>query len=112
MHVLFADLVYQKNTDFLSALLAKSGVLDNHKATSNKLAFEWVMEQGTKVEWIKKARWVDDNNIITSSGISAGIDMSLYVIAKLYGDAVRNYIAKKAEKFAYILACMLILWYE
>ncbi len=80
-----------------SALLAKSGVLDNHKATSNKLALDWVMEQSTKVDWIKRARWVDDNNIITSSGISAGIDMSLYVIAKLYGEEVKNHIAKLAE---------------
>jgi len=80
-----------------AALLAKAGVLDNHKATSNKIAFEWVKEQGPKVHWVNKARWVDDGNIITSSGVSAGMDMSLYVISKLYGTAVSEEVAKITE---------------
>lgn len=80
-----------------SALLAKAGILDHHRATSNKIAFEWVVEQGPKVHWEKKARWVDDGNIITSSGISAGIDMSLYVLSKLFGERVRDEVARKAE---------------
>lgn len=41
-----------------SALLARSGILDNHRATSNKLSFNWVMEQGPNVNWVKKARWI------------------------------------------------------
>jgi len=80
-----------------AALLAKAGVLDGHKATTNKFAFNWVMEQGPKVDWVKKARWVDDGEVITSSGISAGIDMSLYVIARLFGEQVRDKLAKTAE---------------
>ncbi len=80
-----------------AALLARAGVLDHHKATTNKVAFDWVMEQGPLVNWIKQARWVDDGPVITSSGISAGIDMSLYVISRLYGEQVRDEIAKKAE---------------
>ena len=80
-----------------SALLAKTGVLDGLKATSNKRALNWVMEHGPKVEWQKKARWVDSGKIITSSGISAGIDMSLYTIARLYGEEVGDEIAARAE---------------
>ncbi|CEG57723.1 DJ-1/PfpI family protein [Legionella fallonii] len=80
-----------------AALLAKAGVLDGHKATTNKLAFDWVVEQGPKVDWIKQARWVDAGTTITSAGISAGIDMSLYVIARLFGDSVRDNVAKRAE---------------
>lgn len=80
-----------------AALLAKAGVLDGHKATTNKLAFDWVVEQGPKVDWIKQTRWVDDGAIITSAGISAGIDMSLYVIARLFGDEVRDELAQRAE---------------
>lgn len=84
-----------------AALLAKAGVLDHHKATTNKMAFDWVVQQGPLVHWIKKARWVDDGHVITSSGVSAGIDMSLYVVSKLYGETVRDDLAKKAE---YILS--------
>ncbi|KTD74972.1 DJ-1/PfpI family protein [Legionella waltersii] len=80
-----------------AALLAKAGVLDGHKATSNKRAFNWVTAQSTKVEWIKKARWVDDGKVITSSGISAGIDMSLYVVSRLFGKETRDELAKRAE---------------
>lgn len=80
-----------------AALLAKAGVLDGHRATTNKLAFQWVVEQGPQVNWIKKARWVDDGHVITSSGVSAGIDMSLYVISRLFGAQIRDEVAKKTE---------------
>lgn len=80
-----------------AALLAKAGALDNHRATSNKLAFHWVVEQGPHVIWIKKARWVDDDNVITSSGVAAGIDMSLYVIQKLCGQSVAKKVAYEME---------------
>lgn len=83
-----------------SALLAKAGVLDGLKATSNKKAFNWVVEQSPHVHWINKARWVDAGKVITSSGISAGIDMSLYTIARLYGESVRDEIAQRAEYVA------------
>lgn len=80
-----------------AALLAKAGVLDGHKATTNKRAFDWVTEQGPLVTWVRKARWVDDGRIITSSGISAGIDMSLHAIARLFGDDVRDAVAEVCE---------------
>ncbi len=83
-----------------AALLAKAGVLDGHKATTNKLAFNWVAEQGSQVIWIRNARWVDDGSVITSSGISAGIDMSLYVISRLFGEKTRDEIAQRAEYIA------------
>lgn len=68
-----------------SALLARTGLLDNRPATSNKLAWNWVLQQGPRVQWIRHARWVDDGTIITSSGVSAGIDMALSLIARLNG---------------------------
>ena len=68
-----------------SALLARTGLLDDRPATSNKLAWNWVLQQGPRVQWIRQARWVDDGTIITSSGVSAGIDMTLGLIARLHG---------------------------
>ena len=68
-----------------SALLARTGLLDGRPATSNKIAWDWVVQQGPKVKWIRRARWVDDGNIVTSSGVSAGIDMALSLIARLHG---------------------------
>jgi transcriptional regulator GlxA family with amidase domain len=66
-----------------SAILAKAGLLDGRRATSNKRAFKWVKEQGPKVEWVHEARWVDDGKFSTSSGVSAGIDMALAIIARI-----------------------------
>lgn len=80
-----------------SALLAKAGVLDGRNATSNKSAFLWVMEQGPNVEWRKVARWVQDGNIFTASGVSAGIDMSLAAIKDMQGKKTAETVANYAE---------------
>ena len=68
-----------------SALLAKAGLLDGRAATTNKAAFSWVCEQGPNVNWVREARWVEDDKFVTSSGVSAGIDMALGVISLLHG---------------------------
>lgn len=68
-----------------SALLARTGLMDGRPATSNKIAWDWVREQGPRVLWRRRARWVDDGNLLTSSGVSAGIDMTLALIARLHG---------------------------
>ncbi|HEY1848587.1 MAG TPA: DJ-1/PfpI family protein [Opitutaceae bacterium] len=68
-----------------SALLAKAGVLDGLRATSNKYSFAWVKSQGPSVRWVPKARWVEDGKFLTSSGVSAGMDMALALVAKLLG---------------------------
>ncbi len=66
-----------------AAMLARAGVLDGHRATTNKLSFSWVVGQGPRVEWVKEARWVEDGKFFTSSGVSAGIDMAVAAIAGL-----------------------------
>ena len=68
-----------------SALLAKTSLLNGMKATSNKRAFEWASSNGAEVNWVKKARWVKDGKFYTSSGISAGIDMTLGFVSDLHG---------------------------
>lgn len=80
-----------------SALLAKCGVLEGYSATTNKKAFEWVASQSQAVEWVKQARWVEDGKFFTSSGVSAGIDMTLALIKKLYGEEYAQSIANHAE---------------
>lgn len=80
-----------------SALLAKTGLLDNKDATSNKLAFNWVVSTNEKVNWIKKARWVIAENIYSSSGVSAGIDMTLGFLADQHGMTLAEKIAHDIE---------------
>lgn len=68
-----------------AAFLAKAGLLDGKAATTNKLNFDWVTQFGPGVDWKGRARWVHDGNVFTSSGVSAGMDMSLAVIEYLLG---------------------------
>lgn len=80
-----------------SYLLAATGLLDGLKATSNKRAFDMVVKSAPKVKWVRQARWVEDGKYFTSSGISAGIDMSLVLIARLLGRETSLEIARHAE---------------
>ncbi|WP_035795095.1 DJ-1/PfpI family protein [Clostridium akagii] len=80
-----------------SALLAKTEILDGKRATTNKRAFNWVIGQGKDVLWVREARWVKDGNIYTSSGVSAGIDMTLGFIADLMGKEKAIDISKSIE---------------
>ena len=80
-----------------SAILARAGVLDGVRATTNKRAFAWATSQGDKVDWQKEARWVEDGKFFTSSGVSAGMDMSLALIAKLLGQATAEEVATWTE---------------
>ncbi|HKC07345.1 MAG TPA: DJ-1/PfpI family protein, partial [Methylomirabilota bacterium] len=52
-----------------SALLARTGLMDGRPATSNKVAWDWVVQQGPRVKWQRRARWVDDGDLVTSSGV-------------------------------------------
>ena len=80
-----------------SALLARAFVLDGRRATTNKAAFDWVAEQGHGVDWVRRARWVRDGAFYTSSGVSAGMDMALAVIADLRGREVADKVARDCE---------------
>jgi transcriptional regulator GlxA family with amidase domain len=80
-----------------SALLAKAGLLDGRRATSNKMFFQLARSQGERVNWVTAARWVEDGPFATSSGVSAGTDMALAVIARLYGAERADQIAIQTE---------------
>lgn len=80
-----------------SALLAKTGLLDGRKATSNKRAFDWVKDASVNVDWIAHARWVVDGKFYTSSGVSAGMDMALGFVNDRFGKAAANEIADSIE---------------
>ena len=71
-----------------SSLLAATGILDGIKATSNKMAFELVKKLNDKVLWQAQARWVVDGKFYTSSGVSAGMDMTLAFIHETQGEKV------------------------
>ncbi|KAL8283931.1 hypothetical protein RQP46_005363 [Phenoliferia psychrophenolica] len=80
-----------------SALLAQTGLLDGKRATGNKNSWKWTTEQSKRVEWVYKARWVEDGKFWTSSGVSAGIDMALAWVAHVYGIDTAERMTKGME---------------
>jgi transcriptional regulator GlxA family with amidase domain len=80
-----------------AALLARAGLLDGLRATTNKRAFDWVVTQGPRVQWVRKARWVDAGKFVTSSGVSAGTDMALAVVARTTRPAIAEQLARIME---------------
>jgi len=80
-----------------SALLARAGLLDGKRATTNKMWFTSLTPYGPNVHWVKEARWVEDGKFVTSSGVSAGIDMALAVIARLQGEGISKTLADATE---------------
>ena len=80
-----------------SFLLACTGLLDGRNATTNKRVFQLVASRVPQVRWRRRARWVEDGKYFTSSGVSAGMDMAVAVIANLRGRAAALEVASKAE---------------
>jgi transcriptional regulator GlxA family with amidase domain len=80
-----------------SAILAKAGLLDGKQATCNKRSFRLLTTGHKTVKWVKEARWVDEGDRVTSSGVSAGIDMALHMVERLYGADLAQRIADGIE---------------
>jgi transcriptional regulator GlxA family with amidase domain len=80
-----------------SILLGMSGVLDGHRATTNKMDFTSTVHLAPGVDWVKQARWVEDGKFYTSSGVSAGMDMALAVMADLFGMEMADRLALGCE---------------
>lgn len=78
-------------------LLATSGLLEGLAATTHHSAFDLLRQVAPNTTIYPDKRFVDNGHIILSAGISAGIDMSLYVVSKLLGEAVARDTAEQME---------------
>ncbi|MFP4323265.1 MAG: DJ-1/PfpI family protein [Anaerolineales bacterium] len=71
-----------------SLLLGKAGLLNGIEATTHHGAYEELRKVAPKAVVKENLRYIDSGKIITSGGISAGIDMALYVVQRLHDDAM------------------------
>ena len=78
-------------------LLGKAGLLHNKAATTHweDIADLRKMLPDTSIK--EEARWIDEGDIVTSAGISAGIDMSLHLVARLAGEKLAHRTARQME---------------
>jgi len=78
-------------------LLGQAGLLEGMRATTHWRALDWMREMFPTVTVESNLHVVEDGRVLTSAGISAGIDMSLRVVARYYGDAVAKSTAQHME---------------
>lgn len=78
-------------------LLAEAGILDNKKATTHWMDYDRLEREYPEVEVIRGVKFVDSGHILTSGGISAGINMSFHIVKRLFGAEVAKDLAKRME---------------
>jgi transcriptional regulator GlxA family with amidase domain len=78
-------------------MLAEAGLLDGRRATTHWQSIAHMAQTYPAVSVLPNVRYVDEGRIITSAGISAGIDMSLYLVQKWLGRAVAEQTARSME---------------
>lgn len=80
-----------------SMLLGQVGLLDGRHATTHWRSLQRMRESFPAVTVEEKQHVVEDGNVLTSAGISAGIDMALKVVARYHGEAVARNTARNME---------------
>lgn len=78
-------------------LLAKAGLLDGLKATTHWASIQTFKKDFPNVEVMENVKFVDEGHIITSAGISAGINMSFHIVKNLLGVEIAEETAKNME---------------
>ena len=81
-----------------SFLLERAGLLAGTRATTHWRSLDRMRELGT-VEVVEGERYVDAGAVVTSSGVSAGIDMALYLVGRLWGPERARRVQKGVEYF-------------
>lgn len=76
-------------------LLHTAGFLEGKRATTHWGAKKELRDLGGNTEIVEEGRWVHDGNVVTAAGVSAGIDMALYLVGLLKSPAE----ARKVQAF-------------
>jgi transcriptional regulator GlxA family with amidase domain len=69
-----------------SLVLADAGLLDGRPATTHWASLDHLARLGTDIEVRPAERFVDDGDVVTAAGVSAGIDMALHLVRRLAGE--------------------------
>jgi transcriptional regulator GlxA family with amidase domain len=81
-----------------SLLLAKAGILEGLRATTHHTAFDRLADLAPHTKIVSNKKYVDNGSVVTSAGVSTGIDMCLFVVGKIAGEVSA---VKTAENMEY-----------
>jgi transcriptional regulator GlxA family with amidase domain len=80
-------------------ILHQAGYLEGRKATTHWGAIHELRALGGNTTVVDDARWVEDGNVLTSAGVSAGIDMALYLVSLLKDANTAKAVQKMMEYY-------------
>ena len=92
-------------------VLGKAGLLDGLEVTTFHGAIDGLQKRFPKAEVKRGRRFVDNGRVVTTAGISAGIDGSLHVVARLLGRRVADEVANYME-YAWVPEASLAMGYS
>jgi transcriptional regulator GlxA family with amidase domain len=78
-------------------VLAAAGLLAGRPATTHWGAFDELAQIDPSVTADTEARFVDDGDVVTAAGVSAGIDMALHLVARLESDDVAREVRRAIQ---------------
>ncbi len=78
-------------------LLAKAGLLKGKKATTHWMDLSRLRDEFEDIEVIEGVKFVDQGNILTAGGISAGINLSFHIVGRYYGPEIVDITARRME---------------
>jgi|25BtaG_2_1085352.scaffolds.fasta_scaffold03781_3 transcriptional regulator GlxA family with amidase domain len=78
-------------------LLAAAGLLDGRRVTTHWEDVDALRTRFPNLNVEEGPRWVDQGDVVTSAGVSAGIDMSLHLVGRIHGEALAQATARQMD---------------
>lgn len=77
--------------------LAKAGLLKGKRATSHHGSIDWLEKEFPETKWVRGVRFVEEGNIATGGGLTAGIDLALHIVDRYFGGEAAKQVAAHLE---------------
>src|SRR3712207_5046723 len=76
-------------------VLADAGLLDGRKATANWAGIDGFEKRYPKTEWVRGLRYVEDGNVVSTAGVTSGINGTLHVVSGFVGEGPTEDLARE-----------------
>ena len=80
-------------------LLHEAGFARGKRVTTHWAFVQSLRDRGGDATVLENERYVQDGNLVTAAGVSAGIDMALWLTGQLWGEAFARKVQKQIEYY-------------
>lgn len=93
----FTNLEYLLSVCTGAFIVGKTGLLDGMEATTHHYSYDEFEKTFPQIKLMKNTKYIDNGKIITAAGVSSGINMSLYLVGKLFSKELKQKTADHIE---------------